>query len=542
MFSLEEVNVTVFSTADPVGFNVTLTETGFNTGNFTGAITLVSGPSNSTALELQVELDGLMVVLYHDADPLGDVFDEATIGLPTETYCLYPEADTFVDKAHPATAYGNDTYLQVTTRSGADSRTLLRFPLYDLPPGNIISATLKLYVETAPIAGRTYEVHEVSGWWDEYTTWDTQPGIGGFVDDASVGTGAAGTWIEWDVTPTVQAILQGWMGNDGFYVVDSNEGARTKKETLFSSNETAVAAHKPRLCVELSLQPDWNLYAYPDWQMTFPGGSAEYWIDVQSLNGFEGNITFSVTGLHATMNATFDPPSVYLNPNDRRSSMLNITTGKTTPADEYELNVKGTDEYGTVKEVPVHLQIMMAPVTRDLPASTMPDSIFTVNLTYTASQLNATGIIIKERLPQFVNFTGWADPMPDVVDFQKNAPHDPSDDSWELRWLNYSSPLLGNFWIAYNVTYNPPPGWGGGDLWWWGDFEAIDRDGEGSGGPVLGDQRVQIQVGLPGPWDDDGWVDDWDLLQAIHLWSRDGMTEAELLQYIILWRSGFGGP
>jgi len=54
-------------------------------------------------------------------------------------------------------------------------------------------------------------------------------------------------------------------------------------------------------------------------------------------------------------------------------------------------------------------------------------------------------------------------------------------------------------------------------------------------GTVLGDERVKLEFGLPGYWDDDGRVDDWDILQVIASWRQGKMTDDQLLAYIQLW-------
>lgn len=52
---------------------------------------------------------------------------------------------------------------------------------------------------------------------------------------------------------------------------------------------------------------------------------------------------------------------------------------------------------------------------------------------------------------------------------------------------------------------------------------------------ILGDQGMEGTRGLPGPWDDDGKVNDDELLQALNLWNKGELTTSELLAYIDLW-------
>jgi len=44
-----------------------------------------------------------------------------------------------------------------------------------------------------------------------------------------------------------------------------------------------------------------------------------------------------------------------------------------------------------------------------------------------------------------------------------------------------------------------------------------------------------LEFGLPGSWDDDGRVDDWEILQVIVFWKQGRMTDDQLLAYIQLW-------
>ena len=84
--------------------------------------------------------------------------------------------------------------------------------------------------------------------------------------------------------------------------------------------------------------PDYSLSASPASQTVAPGASTSYTVTVTPSGGFNGTVTFSVSGLPAGAGASFNPASV----NTSGSSTMNVTTSASTPVGSYPLTITGT--------------------------------------------------------------------------------------------------------------------------------------------------------------------------------------------------------
>ena len=128
-------------------------------------------------------------------DPQLIVETEGTV--PVDTFAFGARADTFVDQANAATAYGASATLNVD--GSPAKQTFLRFDLGEIEGRIVVSATLRLYTKNpSPLGGRVYPV--VDDAWPESITWNTKPPIG----DTSIGTVGAvttGTWAEAALDP-----------------------------------------------------------------------------------------------------------------------------------------------------------------------------------------------------------------------------------------------------------------------------------------------------------------------------------------------------
>jgi uncharacterized membrane protein len=83
---------------------------------------------------------------------------------------------------------------------------------------------------------------------------------------------------------------------------------------------------------------DFSLSATPSSYTVRPGTAASYTVNVSALNGFAGNVSFSITGLPSGATPTFTPASVV----GSGSSTLSISTSSSTPAGSYPLTITGT--------------------------------------------------------------------------------------------------------------------------------------------------------------------------------------------------------
>src|SRR4029077_11184012 len=73
----------------------------------------------------------------------------------------------------------------------------------------------------------------------------------------------------------------------------------------------------------------------PASQTVIQGNPTSYNLTITPINGFTGQVTFSVSGLPSGANGTFSP-----NP-ATSTSALSVTTSTTTPAGSYPLTVTG---------------------------------------------------------------------------------------------------------------------------------------------------------------------------------------------------------
>jgi RHS repeat-associated protein len=153
---------------------------------------------------------------------------------PTITIAPSPtdSQDTMVLSDQAATNFNTSWKLSVGRTATGTARSLIKFPLDEIPSGTKIdSARLEMYFDNAHDGGGTdvpVEVHRATGTWDESTaTWNNTSSLVGElsgtsvqVDDGDAGTTAAtGSWPTSGSTLTQYAI-----GNDYRYNKDSVAG------------------------------------------------------------------------------------------------------------------------------------------------------------------------------------------------------------------------------------------------------------------------------------------------------------------------------
>jgi hypothetical protein len=177
--------------------------------------------------------------------------------LPVSTCAVAaPVADTYADEGSTFSTFGTATTLDVRSARTlvfvpANKRAFVRFDLSScgIPTTvRVVSATMKLFMSTAPSASRTYSAHRITTAWGETSlTWNQQPDVTGSAT-ASVATGTtANVAVEWNVLPDVQAFVAGSVTNHGWRVSDSIESATG--ESRFSSREHGTPGQRPSLVV-----------------------------------------------------------------------------------------------------------------------------------------------------------------------------------------------------------------------------------------------------------------------------------------------------
>jgi hypothetical protein len=90
--------------------------------------------------------------------------------------------------------------------------------------------------------------------------------------------------------------------------------------------------------VQVVPQPDFSVTATPSSQTVPPGTGTSYTVTVTPSNGFNGTVTFNVSGLPSGATATFNPSSV----TGSGSSTMSVTTSSSTPDGSYPLTITAT--------------------------------------------------------------------------------------------------------------------------------------------------------------------------------------------------------
>ena len=155
-----------------------------------------------------------------------------------------PSDDAYVNAASPSSNFGNAATLNL---SSASQTSYIRFDLTAVPSGytgsQVAKATLKLFVNAVATAGN-FNINLVAGSWTERTiTYDLQPAIGSTIASSVPLTSANKlTYIDVDVTSTVQAWLNGTETNDGIALV-----ANSPLVASFTTKENTATSHAPEL-------------------------------------------------------------------------------------------------------------------------------------------------------------------------------------------------------------------------------------------------------------------------------------------------------
>jgi hypothetical protein len=154
---------------------------------------------------------------------------------------ITPSQDAYTNNADPTTNFGANGLLDV---DGASQITYIRFNLASIPSGAHVSqATLKLYVNAVTTAG-SFNVDYVNGTWSENTiTYSISPALSNTIASGVTITEAGkNQYILIDVTPAVEAWLNGSQANDGLALV-----ANSTFNASFDSKENTTTSHPPEL-------------------------------------------------------------------------------------------------------------------------------------------------------------------------------------------------------------------------------------------------------------------------------------------------------
>jgi len=178
--------------------------------------------------------------------------------VPISTCTVTPSADSYVDQAtlQQGSNFGGVTPLQVESSQTlalipTNKRSFVKFDLSScsIPAvAAVQSATLSVYLSTAPNQNRTWNIDRVTGAWTEGAiTWSNQPAS---TSSTSVTTGTtSNVTLQATVTSDVQSFVSGSQTNNGWRFSDSVENSSTVRNGQFKSREGSPPAQRPTLVV-----------------------------------------------------------------------------------------------------------------------------------------------------------------------------------------------------------------------------------------------------------------------------------------------------
>jgi hypothetical protein len=181
---------------------------------------------------------------------------EAASQVPWTTCTLaQPVADAYVDAAALSAGSNFGTLATMTVRSDAagNRRAFVRFDLSgcSMPQSAVIqSAALQVYLQTAPSASRSYQLHRVTAAWAEATVTSTnQPAVSGTSSGTVSSGNQSGVTLQWNVLADVQAYVAGTAVNNGWRLSDTVESALSAQTGTFATRENPTPTRRPQLVV-----------------------------------------------------------------------------------------------------------------------------------------------------------------------------------------------------------------------------------------------------------------------------------------------------
>jgi len=169
----------------------------------------------------------------------------------------------------------------------------------------------------------------------------TAESLYGFTGDVIVGVTNAPNGITPSYNPTTIPLSAGGTGTSVITLTAANNmplGHYTA--TLTGSSGSLFHSTTVPFSVNDSVG-DWTGYVAQQSQNIAPGGTANYSLVAQPLNGFNGDISLNVSGLPRGATASFNPTKIS---GGSGSSILTVKTVSTTPQPQvYSLTVTGTN-------------------------------------------------------------------------------------------------------------------------------------------------------------------------------------------------------
>jgi len=460
-----------------------------------------------------------------------------------EVITLECNNDTYIDEQNPDTNYGSGNTLLVRSSTSGNARTYIGFPFDNIPFGSVIvDASLTVYINRSASSLRKMVVNRVDQQWNESTmTWNDQPWWAQDIDVVTVSPTV--TQVTFDVTQVLSEYSSMGWPLTGFVIRDEVEWDWKSSQLSFASKENPSQS-AAILNVTVSYAPSFMINVMPEWTNGFAGDTLSFNYLLASLNAYEGTIQLTLEGLDPTMTGVFDSNRISLTPGDGRYSSFTIATTLSTPAIKYNLrvNATGTTPAGEVTSQVCDFIVEVDPmvVLRDLPYAVQNDTVFPVSIDYYSGTISATSFVIEEQLPEYCSLVETATPgelnitLPNTS--VKSYTWNSTGNSETLKILISNTTQLKSFrvtyWVQFLYTGNTSmPTW----LNFNGRYTYLQTDGNRFDDNTLGDYGVEVPIGLPGNYDDDGRIDDWEIIEAIGQWIRGQLSDEDLLNYIQLW-------
>jgi hypothetical protein len=159
--------------------------------------------------------------------------------------------DASVVQATPTTSNGTGTTMLVRSNSGSADWSFVRFDLSScaIPTtGGADTATLTLFITTAPATSRTITLTPVLATWSNSLTWNTAQTLTyGSAATTTLTTGTANnTAKSVPVTVDIDALIKNTSANFGWRLSDSGATSAT---TTFATSNNGTAARRPELVI-----------------------------------------------------------------------------------------------------------------------------------------------------------------------------------------------------------------------------------------------------------------------------------------------------
>ncbi len=173
-----------------------------------------------------------------------------------QSYVTYDTAiikDSYVDQDTTGgknnVNYGTANSIEVKSLNGKNRRIFIQANTPTVPSGAVIdSVRLNVFMYNRPSTSiRLYSISQVMNSWDENTiTWNNQPTVAPVPIAIHSILPVNNTWVTFEVTADVQAVLDGQSSNNGWVIQDKFENSGSSYLAEFRSREySGVCADSP---------------------------------------------------------------------------------------------------------------------------------------------------------------------------------------------------------------------------------------------------------------------------------------------------------